>query len=134
VDFVKYITTPANTAENAPQITTIKLTRGKLTGGWIYFPSGPAGLLHFFARIGIHQLVPFSTGENLRLDNCLAPLSLGIEIQEPPFEIDCVTWNTSTDYAHALTVCFSLEPIGKKVWNLNNVVNEFAGTNGYPKP
>lgn len=114
MDYVQYISTPANTTAGSPLITKVRLTRGRLTGGAVFFPSGPAGKLHFLARIGIRQIVPFNTGQNLRLDNAVFPLTIGIDLDEPPFEIDLVTWNDSTDYAHALTVCLSLQPRWKK--------------------
>lgn len=111
MDFLKYISTPANTSENTPLITTLKLTKGRLSGGFLFFPTGPAGLLHFRAEIGVHQIIPFNTGENYRLNGCIAPFHLEIDILQPPFCVDCITWNDSTIYSHALTVCFFLNPI-----------------------
>lgn len=133
MDFLAYISTPKNTPESSPLVTELRLTRGRLTGGFLYFPSGPAGTLHFYARIGVHQILPFNTGQNFLLDDCVVPFTLGIDLVEPPFSVDCITWNDSTLYAHALTVCFSLYPKGKKNHNLKSLVNEFAGTNGYQK-
>ncbi len=126
MDFVQYISTPANTTEADPLITTITLTRGRLAGGAVYFPSGPAGKLHFLARIGIHQIIPFNTGQNLRLDNCVFPITIGINLNEPPYKIDLVTWNDSTLYAHALTVCLSLQPRWKKAQKLGEILAEIT--------
>ena len=134
MDFTKYISTPKNTGETGPLVTTIKLTRGRLTGGFLYFPAGAAGTLHFLARVGKHQIIPFNTGENVRLDDCLLNLSLGIDLLEPPYVIDLVTWNDSTEYAHVLTVGFSIHPKGRNKYDGMKVANEFAGTNGYRKP
>ena len=134
MDFIQHISTDANTLETSPKVTTLKLTRGRLSGGWIFFPSGPAGKLHLSARIGIHQIFPFNVGQNIALDDCVVPMHFGIDLREPPFEIWIDTWNSSTEYAHVLTVCFSLIPKGKKKYNLDELINEFAGTNGYPKP
>lgn len=80
MDFAKYIETPANTTRADPLITSVPLTRGRLTGGFLYFPSGPAGKLHFLARIAAHQIIPFNTGESLRLNDCVVPFSLGIDL------------------------------------------------------
>ena len=110
MDFSKYISTPKETAEADPLVTKLKLTKGRLTGGFLYFPYGPAGTLHFLARIGIHQILPFNTGENFRLDDAVIHFSLGIDLAEPPYIIDLVTWNDSTTYDHACTVCFFLDP------------------------
>jgi len=134
VDFVQYINTPVGKDVSNPLTTTLKLTRGRLTGGFLFFPSGPAGTLHFLARIGIHQIIPFNTGQNLRLDDCVVPFSLGIDLLEPPFQVECFTWNDSILYPHSLTVCFSLEPKVKKKYNLKTLINDFAGTKGYHKP
>lgn len=133
MDFIQYINTPKNTPESNPVLTHLNLTRGRLSGGFVFFPSGPAGLLHFAARIGIHQIIPFNTDESLRLDDCVVPLSIGIDLLEPPYIVECVTWNESTEYDHALTVCFSLEPKGKRKHDLETLINEFAGTEGYQK-
>lgn len=111
MDFCKYISTPAGTTEAAPLVTRLELTHGRLVGGFIYFPAGPAGVLHLQVKIGIHQILPFNTGESIRLDDCVFPFSLGIDLSEPPFYVDVVTWNDSLSYAHALTILFNLEPI-----------------------
>lgn len=110
MDFLQYIETPAETPPETPLVTRLKLTKGRLKGGFLYFPSGPAGTLHFLARIGIHQILPFNTGANYRLDNVKVQFSLGIDLSDPPYEIDCVTWNDSTVYDHVCTVCFFLDP------------------------
>lgn len=126
MDFTQYISTPVGKTEADPLITTIKLSRGRLIGGFVFFPSGPAGKLHFLARIGIHQIIPFNTGQNLALDDCVVPLSFGIDLLEPPYEVDIVTWNESTQYAHVLTVCFSLDPRREKKYDLKSLVEELS--------
>lgn len=125
MDILQYISTPKNTLEADPLITTIRLTLGRLTGGALYFPSGPAGKLHFIARIGIHQIIPFNTGQNLRLDDCVVPLSMGFDLIEPPFELDCVTWNDSTLYDHSLTLVLYLEPMLDKDHDIKTLINKF---------
>ena len=125
MDIVQYISTPINTTEADPLITIIKLTRGRLAGGVLYFPSGPAGKLHFIARIGLHQIIPFNTGQNLRLDDCVLPLSIGIDLLEPPFELDCETWNDSTLYDHALTLVLHLEPMIDADHDIKTLINKF---------
>lgn len=125
MDIVRYINTLKNTTEDNALVTTIKLTRGRLTGGLIYFPSGPAGKLHFLARIGVHQIIPFNTGQNLRLDDCVFPLALGIDLLEPPYELDCITWNDSTLYDHALTIVLYLEPLRDRNHDLKTLIKQF---------
>jgi hypothetical protein len=125
MDIVQYISTPKNTTETDPLVTTIKLTKGRLTGGSLYFPSGPAGKLHFLARIGVHQILPFNTGQNFRLDDCVIPLCLGFDLVEPPYDLDCETWNDSTLYAHALTVALHLEPMLDQDHDIKTLINKF---------
>jgi len=125
MDIVQYISTPINTTETDPLVTTIKLTKGRLTGGALYFPSGPAGKLHFIARMGIHQIIPFNTGQNLRLDGCVFAFSLGFDLLEPPFELDCETWNDSTLYDHALTLVLNLEPMLDEDHDIKTLINKF---------
>jgi hypothetical protein len=125
MDIVQYISTPANTPETDPLITTVKLTWGRLTGGYLYFPYGPAGTLHFIARIGIHQIIPFNTGQNFRLDDAVMPLSLGFDLTEPPFEIQCETWNDSTDNDHALTLVLCIDPSLDKDHDIKALINKF---------
>lgn len=134
MDFIQNIETPSSTPETAPLKTTVQLTRGKLVGGWIYYPAAAAGLLHFIARRGITQVSPWNTGQSIALAGVVAPLSFGFELSEPPFTIDCWTWNTSADAALSLVVCFTLAPIGKRPWPFETVENPFKGTNGYKKP
>ncbi|MBW2091443.1 MAG: hypothetical protein JRI34_04870 [Deltaproteobacteria bacterium] len=133
MDFSQYITTPKNTAAIDPLITTIKLTRGRLISGWLYFPTGPAGLLHFVARVGVHQIIPFNAGQSFHLDDCVVPISIGIDLLEPPYIVECHTWNLSTTYDHALTVCFALNPLVKKKYDLDQMTKAFSGTEGYQK-
>lgn len=134
MDFLLYISTDTGFTEDEPLVTPLDITRGRLTGGFVYFPSGPAGTLHFFARLGLHQIVPFNTGQNYRLNDCVVSFSLGIDIDEPPFLIDCVTWNDSELFPHALTVCFFLDPSFKRKFSLQSFKKEFNGINGYQKP
>jgi len=109
MDFIKYISTPAGQTEAAPLITKLPLADGKLVGGWLYFPEGPAGTLHFLARKGSTQILPYNTGQNYRLNDIVIPFFLDIPWNEPPFIIDLVTWNDSISYAHVLTVCFFIQ-------------------------
>jgi hypothetical protein len=125
MDILQYISTPKNTLEADPLITTIKLTKGRLTGGSLFFPSGPSGKLHFIARIGVHQIIPFNTGQNLRLDDCVVPLSLGFDLIEPPFDLDCETWNDSTLYDHVLTLILNIEPMIDEEHDIKSLINKF---------
>lgn len=133
MDFAKYVLTEVGWTESAPKVTKLKLTKGRLTGGFLFFPPGPAGTLHFLARVGLLQLIPFTPGENYHLDDCVIPFALGIDLLEPPYEIELVTWNDSLSFSHALTVCFFLSLSSKKQYTLKSIVDYFASTEGYQK-
>lgn len=133
MDFLQYISTPPNRTEAAPLKTALTLTAGRLVGGFIHFPRGPDGLLHFIAKIGSHQILPYNTGQNYRLNGASATFHLGIDLLQPPFIIDCLTWNDSTSLPHVCNVVFYLEP-SKKLRIVKTVVkNLYNATNGYLK-
>jgi len=125
MDFLTFISTPKDTLVSAPLITKIKLTRGRLTGGWIYFPYGPAGTLHLVITRGIHQLFPFNTGQNLSLDDAVIPLSLGIDLDQPPYQVEAITWNDSTTLQHVLSLCLFLDPQRNRRYNLDQLKKLF---------
>jgi len=134
MDFIKYISTPKNTDADSPLITPLKLTKGRLTGGFLYFPSGPAGTLHFLARVGIHQIIPFNVGDTYRLDDVVVPLHFNLCLSSEPFLIECVTWNTSTLFDHVLTIGFFLQPKSKKNKDIDTMAQIQQLCAGYHKP
>lgn len=131
MDYVVYISTPYTNKEANPLITSLPLSKGRLTGGFLYFPRGPSGYLHFIARVGVHQIVPFNVGQSYRLNGCVVPLHIDIDFFTPPYIIDCVTWNGSTEYAHALTVGFFLDPYAKKRSGKNLINSAVNAVSGY---
>ena len=133
MDFIYKITTPkAGTAGN-PKTTIARLTRGRLTGGFLYFPAGPAGTLHFLAKRGVHQILPFNVGQSYALDDCVVPLNFALTLAEPPFQIDLITWNTSVLYEHTLTVAIFLDPPKSGLFKIPDALNPFRQTEGYKK-
>ena len=110
MDFTAYISTPKDTAETAPLTTYLKLTKGRITGGTLFFPPGPAGTLHLISRIGKHQIIPFNTGQNYRLDDVTIDLNINLDLSQPPYVLDILTWNDSTSYAHVLTLTVFMDP------------------------
>jgi len=111
VDYIVPITTEHSVyTADAPKSTSLHVTKGKLVGGWVYFPSGPAGLLHLQIRHGKYQLFPANRDQSLALDDAVVPLFLNRHISQPPFELSLLTWNSSTKYNHTLTVALFLDP------------------------
>ncbi len=134
MEFIYKIDTPVAATADDPKITVARLTRGLLTGGFLYFPVGPAGTLHFLARRGVHQILPFNVGQSYALDNCVVPLSLSINLTEPPFQIDLITWNTSVLYEHTLTVALFLNPLKGNLLGAPGGGNPPLPIEGYKKP
>lgn len=114
MDFAKYISTPKETPETAPLNTEIKLTRGKIWGGFVYFPYGPAGVLHLQIYKGSEQIAPANRGDSYNLDDAVIPLSLDFDLDEPPYVLTVRTWNTSTTYDHALNIALFLKEANKE--------------------
>jgi len=113
MDYIAYISTPKENKKANPLITPFRVSRGRLTGGFLYFPRGPSGYLHFIARIGVHQILPYNIDQEYRLNGCVVPLHLDIDFFQPPYIIDLVTWNDSDTYDHVLTVGIFLDPYAK---------------------
>lgn len=133
MDYVCYISTPANTPETSPIKTTLKLSKGRLVGGFLYFPRGPSGYLHFEAYIASWKILPFNRDQTYRLNGCVVPLYLNIDFFEPPFEIDFFTWNDSETYAHVMTVGIFLDPYASPRKSKNFVANVVNSVSGYLK-
>lgn len=133
MDFVYKIDTPLGTPPSDPKITVAQLTLGRLIGGFVFFPSGPAGTLHLVIRSSSHQIAPFNTGSDYALDDCVIPLHFGIDFFQPPVSLNFFTWNTSVSYEHTLTVSLFIEPLYRKKRVIDSIKNAFSGTKGYQK-
>ena len=115
MDYAITITTEHSTyTQSAPKRTALKLTRGRLAGGWLHFPPGPAGKLHIQIWQANHQIAPATPGESYALDDAIAPLDLSQDLDQKPYTIYIHTWNTSTTYDHACTVSLYLRTPPKK--------------------
>lgn len=110
MDFIAYISTPKDTLETDPLISHLRLTKGRITGGTLFFPPGPAGTLHLIARMGEHQIIPFNTGQNYLLDDVTIDLNINLDLSQPPYVLDIITWNDSTSYPHVLTLTLFMDP------------------------
>jgi len=133
VDYIVYISTPANTPESAPLKTRLYLSKGRLTGGFLYFPRGPSGYLHFVAKTGTHQIAPYNIDQSYRLNGCVVPFYLNMDFFEPPFLVDCITWNDSATYDHVMTAGFFLDPWQKRRTPKSIVGSIFNAVTGYKK-
>lgn len=111
MDYIAHIITEHSTYTRAnPKRTVLKMSRGRVSGGWIYFPSGPAGTLHLLLLRASHQIAPVDREQSYALDDVIAPLSPAYDLDQPPYQLTAVTWNTSTEHNHALTISLTLDP------------------------
>lgn len=133
MDYVCYIDTPAGTPETDPLKTRLYLSKGRLVGGFLYFPRGPSAYLHFVAKVGTHQILPYNIDQNYRLNGCVVPLYLNIDLFDPPYIIDCFTWNDSGTYHHVMTAGFFLDPWQKRRTPKSIVGSLFNAATGYLK-
>lgn len=133
MDYVVYISTPANTLETAPLKTRLYLSKGRLTGGFLYFPRGPSGYLHFIAKTGTHQIAPYNIDQSYRLNGCVIPLYLNIDLFDPPYIIDFFTWSPGAKADHAMTVGIFLDPWQKRRTPKSIVSSLFNAATGYLK-
>ena len=93
-----------------PKRTVIKMSRGRITAGWVYFPSGPAGLLSLVLLRASYQVAPVDPQQAYRLDDAIATLTPGFDLHQPPYQLTALTWNDSTTYDHTLTISLTLDP------------------------
>jgi len=111
VDYLVTITTEHSTyTRSAPKRTVLKMSRGRITSGWIYFPSGPAGLLNLILLRASYQIAPVDPQQAYRLDDAIATLSPNFDLHQPPYQVTALTWNDSTTYDHTLTLSLTLDP------------------------
>ena len=111
MDYLYKVDTAHSTyTRNNPKRTTVKLSRGRITGGFIYFPSGPAGTLNLTVVRAGYQIAPVDPQQSYALDDCVIPISPGYDLDQPPYVLTLLTWNDSTQYSHTLTISFILDP------------------------
>lgn len=115
MDYVSKIDTETTYSEEGPKKTIIRMTRGLLKGGFLYYPSGAAGLLHCVVTRGPRQLLPANRGSSYALDDCVVPLDISTYLYQPPYDIEVLTWNDSTSYSHSLTIGLFLDPFQKEL-------------------
>jgi len=115
MDYITKIDTPKDTEADNPKETTLHLTAGFLSGGFLYFPSGPAGTLQVSILHGLTPIAPVNQGKYYALDDCVIPLDIKIPLHEPPYIITILTSNSSTIYEHSVTVGLFLDPFVKKI-------------------
>ena len=107
---------PAATIATSPVETLATLTRGKLKRIRVFFPPGPATLVHVVCRHNLHQLVPANFDGTLNYDDISVITELDYDLVDVPYQVKMVGWSPSAVYQHTITFAFDLEPISGDDW------------------
>ena len=108
---------PPLTPVNSPIETLAKLTRGRIKRIYIFFPPGPATLVHVVARHNLHQLVPANFDGTLNYDDTTIITELDYELVDSPYEIRMLGWSPQAVYQHTITFSFDVFPIEGDTWD-----------------
>jgi len=103
------ITTPAQTPETNKLKTVMKLFRGLINKVEIQFPPGPAGLLHVHINRANHQVWPANAESHYIGDDQTIVIPAKYELDQPPFQFECFTWNEDDTFDHLVIIRFDIE-------------------------
>ena len=127
--YIQPLDIPANTPASAPLTATMQLSAGTISLVAIQFPSGVNALAHLQIWNGLHHLCPtnqkgdFATGaETIVWDEDQV-------IDQPPFTLTLIGWNTDTAYDHTITTRIAMAPLAVAV-NPQSQINLLLGTGG----
>ena len=99
---------PALTAQANPARATISLGPGIISKVSIIFPPGCAGLAHIQILHKEHLLFPSSPDENYIGDTFPIEWIEYFPLNEGPYELTVIGWNTDTLYSHSPMVRFEM--------------------------
>lgn len=126
--YVFPIIVPANTLASAKQKTILPLSRSKIIGMMVQFPSGQVGLAHLALNVGLHQLFPTnpeaSFASSAETVSWLEDYVLDIGSNQ----MEAYTWNLDTVYDHTITVRVVCESLPDTTGLLNTLKQLLGGT------
>ena len=102
--YTENITTPAGTAKDNPQRTTLHVTKGLVYRVAFYFPPGSQGLLGVAVLDGLYQCWPSTPGVYFRSDDDTIRFEDMLVKEAAPFEFTVLTYNLDTEYEHLVSV------------------------------
>ena len=106
--FSTRVTTPANTTENNPMDTVLKCSSGLIYQVEIMFPPGSSGLMGVRIRSQNVSLYPRNRDEWFIGDNYVYSFPDLFELYVDSNEINIMSYNVDTDYAHLCTVSLGI--------------------------
>lgn len=111
MQFVYNISTPANTPATSPVKTDLKLVYGLVFHVEIEFPPGPRGYLYLYIKRAGHPVFPANPNSYYHGDNKVVVIrDANFPMFEPPFMLECYTWNLSDHAAHEVIVRIDIDP------------------------
>lgn len=108
---------PAGTQQDSPAEQLVTLTRGKIVRIGVFFPPGPATLVHCVVRHNLHQLTPANYDGDLNYDDITVTTELEYDLVDPPYELRLIGWSPTAVYQHVITFSFQLQPITGENWS-----------------
>ena len=108
--FVHTISTPANTAQAAPQETLLELGLGIIHRVDVGFPPGSAGLLHVAIDRDGRQLYPSNPQGNWAWDGLTQQFPTWFPLESEPFSLTARTWNDDDSFLHQVTLQILILP------------------------
>lgn len=108
---------PAATPQSSPYEQLARLTRGKLKRINVFFPPGPATLVHVVARHNLHQLAPANFDGDLNYDDTTIISELDYDLVDAPYEIRMVGWSPLAVFQHTITFSFDIVPLDTDNWD-----------------
>lgn len=106
--YVATIKTPHLTYQAAPVLTRVPITEGILYHAEFYFPPGPSGLVYAQLWDGSHQVFPSNEGEFFSGDNVNIAFDDMYPKENPPDELQVITWSDDDTYDQICVVRFSI--------------------------
>lgn len=116
------ISTPANTARNAQQITRLPIDRGVLVNWAIHFPHGSEGKLYIRLKRGFDTLLPRDELGYFKGDDYTIGGQEFVYIKYPPYVLSVHTWNLDTTHAHSCNGEIFIMPL----WSLSPFSEQFT--------
>lgn len=108
---------PAGTSPLQPYEQRVLLSRGRITQIRVFFPPGPATLVHVVVRHNLHQLIPANYDGTLNYDDIIVPVEMAYDLVDPPYEVRLIGWSPEAVYDHRITFAFDLQPITGENWD-----------------
>lgn len=109
------IITPLNTPIDVPVRTVINITKGVITGWFVFFPRGHWGECRLRVKKGDHPLLPANGEGYIYGDGTVFKSKDFVHVKNPPYKLDVFTWNLDTINAHELLFIVTIVPL----WTLS---------------